>query len=216
MKGRISQGLWQAIEDKRVQQALRALGFDAFTVREGRNSPKNYAVYKPEQVKSITGNLGDFSRESKDMRFSLKKVRYSPDRFQKLWDESMYTQNDAENKTKGYLAFVNPLEFVNATASPYDFDRLRREQEPLDVERLKAYDQVPFLTVSEKNGNWKITGHEGRHRMLALHADGYREVPVYIHLRAEDAKSIPVKALTAQYDDSLSSVLMVAEVEKGQ
>ena len=206
-----NQGHWENIEDKQVQDAIKSLGFDSFFVNEG--GEKNLAVFKAEQVKSITGNIGDFSRESKDMRFSLKKVRYSPDRFQKLWDESMYTQNDAENKTKGYLAFVNPLEFVNATASPYDFDRLRREQEPLDVERLKAYDQVPFLTVSEKNGNWKITGHEGRHRMLALHADGYREVPVYIHLRAEDAKSIPVKALTAQYDDSLSSVLMIAEVE---
>jgi hypothetical protein len=206
-----NQGHWENIEDKQVQDAIKALGFDSFFVNEG--GEKNLAVFKAEQVKSITGNIGDFSRESKDMRFSLKKVRYSPDRFDKLWSQSMYTQSDADNKTKGYLAFVNPLEFVNATASPDDFDRLRREQEPLDVERLKAYDQVPFLTVSEKNGNWKITGHEGRHRMLALYDDGYREVPVYIHLRAEDAKSIPVKALTAQYDDSLSSVLMVAEVE---
>lgn len=71
MKGRISQGLWQAIEDKRVQQAIRALGFDAFTVRENRTSPKNYAVYKPEQVKSVTGNDGQFSLETKDIRYSL-------------------------------------------------------------------------------------------------------------------------------------------------
>ena len=202
-KKEIAGGLWSTIEDPVVQDALKSLGFDSFYVQEQGN--KNLAVFKAEQVKSITGNIGDFSRESKDMRFSLKKVRYSDGRFDKLWNESMYTQSDAENKTKGYLAFVNPIEFVNATASPDTYERLRREQEPLDVERLKAYDQVPFLTVSEKNGNWKITGHEGRHRMLALHADGYREVPVYIHLRAEDAKSIPVKALTAQYDDSLSS-----------
>jgi hypothetical protein len=74
MKGRISQGLWQAIEDKRVQQALRALGFDAFTVRENRNSPKNYAVYKPEQVKSVTGNLGEYGREEKNIRYSLPSI----------------------------------------------------------------------------------------------------------------------------------------------
>jgi hypothetical protein len=213
MKGRISQGLWQAIEDKRVQQALHALGFDAFTVREGRNSPKNYAVYKPEQLKSITGNVGDYSREDKDMRYSLKKVRYAPDRFQKLWDDSMYLQSDAENKTKGYLAFVHPMEFVRATTEIGYFDRLLQEREPLDMERLKAYKEVPFLSVSEKNGDWKITGHEGRHRMMALYDAGYSEVPVYIHMRSEDAKSIPVKALTAQYADSVSSVLMAAEVE---
>jgi polyhydroxyalkanoate synthesis regulator phasin len=212
-KGRVAQGLWQAIEDKRFQQALKALGYDGFTVREGRNGPKNYAVYKPEQVKSITGNIGDFSRETKDMRYSLKKVRYSPDRFDKLWNESMYTQSDAENKTKGYLAFVHPMEFVRATTTNDYFDRLLQEREPLDMERLKSYDQVPFLSVSEKNGNWKITGHEGRHRMMALYDAGYREVPVYIHMRAEDARPIPVKALTSQYDDAVSSVLMIAEVE---
>jgi len=213
MKGRISQGLWQAIEDKRVQQAIRALGFDAFTVRENRASPKNYAVYKPEQLKSVTGNLGDYGLETKDIRYSLKNVRYSDNRFEKLWNESMYTQNDAENKTKGYLAFVDPMDFVRATASPETFERLLQEQEPLDPERMRNYDQVPFLSVSEKNGEWKITGHEGRHRMLALHGAGYNEVPIYIHLRAEDAKSIPVKMLTAQYPDSVSSVLMAAEVE---
>jgi polyhydroxyalkanoate synthesis regulator phasin len=93
MKGRISQGLWQAIEDKRVQQALGALGFDAFTVREGRNSPKNYAVYKPEQVKSITGNLGDFSREAKDIRYSLPTIP------QNLQDRMGETTSRRERKT---------------------------------------------------------------------------------------------------------------------
>ena len=210
-KKELNGGLWSTIEDPVVQDALKSLGFDSFYVAEQGN--KNLAVFKAEQVKSITGNIGDFSRESKDMRFSLKKVRYSDERFEKLWNESMYTQSYAEKKTKGYLAFVNPMEFVRATVTTEYFERLLQEQEPLDVARLKAYDQVPFLSVSEKNGDWKITGHEGRHRMLALHADGYREVPVYIHLRAEDAESIPVKALTAQYTDAVSSVLLVAEVE---
>jgi hypothetical protein len=213
LRGRISQGLWQAIEDKRVQQAIRALSFDGFTVRENRASAKNYAVYQPQQVKSVTGNDGQFSLEAKDMRYSLKKVRYSGDRFEKLWDESMYTQNGAENKTKGYLAFVDPMDFVRATSSPETIARLREEQEPLDIQKMRAYDQVPYLTVSEKNGDWKITGHEGRHRMLALHDAGYREIPVYIHLRAEDAKSIPVKVLTAEHADAVSSILMAAEIE---
>ena len=210
-KKELAGGLWSTIEDPVVQDALKSMGFDSFYVQEQGN--KNLAVFKAEQVKSITGNIGDFSLESKNMRFSLKKVRYSPDRFQKLWDDSMYTPNDAENKTKGYLAFVNPMEFVRALASPDMFERLRREQEPLDFEKMRAYAGIPSLTVLEKNGNWKITGHEGRHRMLALYDAGYREVPVYIHLRADDAQSIPVKTLTAQYDDAVSSVLMAAEVE---
>ena len=213
LRGLLVQGYEKTIEQPPVQNALRRLSFDGYVTRKNRTAPLNYAIYKPQQAKSITGNDGDFSLETKDMRYSLKKVRYSNDRFNKLWDESMYTQNDAENKTKGYLAFVNPMDFVKATASPDTFKTLLQESEPLDIDRLKKYDQVPFLSVSEKDGEWKITGHEGRHRMLALHDAGYGEIPVYIHLRSEDAKSIPVKILRAQYADSMSSILMAAEVE---
>jgi hypothetical protein len=93
LKGRISQGLWQAIEDKRVQQALRALGHDGFTVREGRNSPKNYAVYTPEQVKSVTGNSGEFSRESKNIKYSLPTIP------QQVQDRMGETTTRAQRKT---------------------------------------------------------------------------------------------------------------------
>lgn len=213
LRGLLVQGYEKTIEQPPVQNAFRRLGFDGYITRKNRTSPLNYVVYQPQQIKSVTGNDGQFSLETKDIRYSLKNVRYSPDRFQKLWDESMYTQSDAENKTKGYLAFVDPMAFVKATARPETFEQLLQEREPLDIERLKAYDAVPFLSVSEKDGEWKITGHEGRHRMLALHDAGYREIPVYIHLRADDAKSIPVKTLKAQFTDAVSSILMAAEVE---
>lgn len=213
LRGLLVQGYETTIEQPPVQNALRRLGFDGYVMRKNRTAPLNYAIYKPQQVKSITGNDGQFSVETKDMRYSLKKVRYSNDRFNALWDESMYTQNDAENKTKGYLAFVDPMDFVKATSSPKTFERLLQEKEPLDIERLTAYKGIPYLSVSEKDGEWKITGHEGRHRLLALHDAGYREVPVYIHLRSEDAKSIPVKVLKAEVPDAMSSILMAAEVE---
>ena len=207
----IADGNWDAIESPEVQDAIIGLGHDSFYVNEGKE--KNLAVFNANQVKSITGNIGEFSLDTKDMRFSLKTVRYSDERFNKLWNESFYTQNGAENKTKGYLAFVNPMDFVLATATPDDFTRLRKEQEPLDFEKMKNYSQVPYLSVSEKDGNWKITGHEGRHRMLALNEAGYREVPVYIEFKVDNAESIPVKMLTAQYSDSMSPYLMAVEVE---
>ena len=68
-KKEIAGGLWSTIEDPVVQDALKSLGFDSFYVQEQGN--KNLAVFKAEQVKSITGNIGDFSLASKDMRFSL-------------------------------------------------------------------------------------------------------------------------------------------------
>jgi len=49
---------WRAIETDYVQQAIRALGYDSFTVSEG--DVKNFGVFLPTNVKSATGNIGTF------------------------------------------------------------------------------------------------------------------------------------------------------------
>jgi len=51
-------GRWDAIEDRNVQKAIKALGFDSFYVSE--NDVKNLGVYDPAQVKSAIGNNGQF------------------------------------------------------------------------------------------------------------------------------------------------------------
>ena len=66
-----NRGHWENIEDRKVQAAIKALGFDSFYVQEGKS--KNLAVYNANQLKSITGNIGDFG-ENKDIRFSLPTV----------------------------------------------------------------------------------------------------------------------------------------------
>jgi hypothetical protein len=65
----LSQGRWTFIEDGKTQEALKALGFDSFYTLEG--GAKNLAVFKANQVKSITGNLGGFD-EGGDIRYSLR------------------------------------------------------------------------------------------------------------------------------------------------
>jgi hypothetical protein len=72
LPGLLKQGYLTTIEQEPVQTAIRRLGFDGYVARRNRNSPVVYAVYKPEQVKSATGNLGEFSREAKDIRYSLR------------------------------------------------------------------------------------------------------------------------------------------------
>jgi hypothetical protein len=213
LKGILAQGFPKVVERPDIMRTIRKLGFDGYVVRRNRTAPMSYAVFKPQQVKSITGNDGQFNLETKDVRYSLSKVRYTPERFDRLYNESMYTQSSAKKKTKGYLAFVDPMDFVKATASPETLDRLRKEQEPLDTERLKKESQPLYLSVVERNGEWKITSHEGRHRMLALHEAGYRRVPIYIDIEAEVAEPIAHKFINAQYDDSVSSFLLATVIE---
>ena len=65
-------GDWSYIEDPALQQIIKDAGFDSFYVKEG--DTKNLAVFGANQVKSVTGNTGEFG-ETKDMRFSLNKVK---------------------------------------------------------------------------------------------------------------------------------------------
>ena len=76
LSSRLERGDWTYIESANVQQALQALGFDSFHVLEG--GKKNLAVFSANQVKSATGNIGDYS-ESKDIRYSLSKVKNEVD-----------------------------------------------------------------------------------------------------------------------------------------
>lgn len=215
LKGLIRQGRGKAIENEVFQQALRALGFDGFSFREGNSDRKTYAVYQPEQLKSITGNVGEFSRETKDMRFSLKKVRYSQDRFDKLLSDSMYLNGGAEKTTKGYLGYVRPMDFVYATANDSMLKRLRSEQEPVDFDKMRALGPIGLTMSRDQDGNWKITDHSGRHRMLALADEGYNEIPVFVEFTSgiPDAEAIPTKSAKAQDPDSINSSLLLADLE---
>lgn len=62
----IREGMWSIIENKDVQAAIRAAGFDGFYVREGGR--KNLAVYAPTQIKSAF-NSGEYDPTNPDISF---------------------------------------------------------------------------------------------------------------------------------------------------
>jgi hypothetical protein len=95
LPGLLKQGYLTTIEQEPVQTAIRRLGFDGYVARRNRNSPVVYAVYKPEQVKSATGNLGEYSRESKNIKYSLKSAPTTPE-FKRWFGDSQVV--DAKGK----------------------------------------------------------------------------------------------------------------------
>jgi hypothetical protein len=72
----IERGIWNDIEEGRVQAAIKRLGFDAFYVSEGGN--KNLAVYQPNQIKSAFNKA---PTQSPDIRFSVALDSIAPDTF---------------------------------------------------------------------------------------------------------------------------------------
>ena len=67
LRGAISRGSWETIEERDTQKAIKESGFDGFYVQE--DGRKNLAVYKPNQVKSAF-NVAPTA--SPDIRFSLR------------------------------------------------------------------------------------------------------------------------------------------------
>jgi len=287
----LADGAWNIIESKDVQDILKKNGFDSFYVSE--QGTKNLAVFSANQVKSVTGNIGEFGA-NKDIRFSLptisipdfdyekgnkffkpqskqdrqkgyknsfknpihlkdgtrlsgftdpmnqttfygydkneqvftlranlldaddidfsrdsnytanyvknqlinpekfslpslskniKNIGLADERLNELIDTYVYTQSDAKKKTKAYIAYVSPKDFLNATISKRYRETIEAEKEPLDLNRLTKESQPIILFVNEtksKKHELDVTNYEGRHRMMALRDAGIEQVPVVL------------------------------------
>lgn len=72
---RISNGEWKALETLDVRDAIKAAGYDGMIVYEsldGERPQKNYAVFSPTQIKSATGNNGEYDPQNTDINFALQ------------------------------------------------------------------------------------------------------------------------------------------------
>ena len=66
----IAKGEWQAIEaSKSLIKKIKELGYDGIKMYEEGDT---YAVFKPTQVKSATGNIGSYDQYNPDVRYSLR------------------------------------------------------------------------------------------------------------------------------------------------
>ena len=179
-----------------MEQA-KAGGHDGLIIRHykdgGFGGPDNFrsagrhdvfVAFAPEQIKSATGNAGTFDPSSPDIRFRTDfddrpaRAGWTESRIDRLIGEFAYDFDSA--RTKAYAAFVNPDDFLSATTPKSERDKLEAEAKPLDREGLAGETQPIYLQVREtdEDGVFKIVGHEGRHRMMALRDAGYSRVPV--------------------------------------
>lgn len=91
----IKNGEWSSIESADVQEAIQFAGFDGFYVKEGGR--KNLGVYKSEQLKSATGNVGTFDKYNPDIRYNLRDstdpaIRDAVDRMTTARDTRNYAE----------------------------------------------------------------------------------------------------------------------------
>ena len=96
------------------------------------------------------------------------------------------------NQINASVVTINPADFVKAVTDPYYEAWLKDsfKVDDLDIERLSDEGQTPFVYVIEVfdssdavKGEWRIDGHEGRHRMQAMANAGITEAPLVVIFR---------------------------------
>ena len=156
---------------QQVQNLFKRNGYDGILARDDAGNIIEATVFKPEQVKSATGNVGTYSPKSKDIRYSLRDAT------------DMFAGKELEKASK--TEYKGRYKLVNMDID--DFLKLSKvagqdagAQSRAD-ERVQAgtpFTSVPHLYVDPDGTDLRVTGHDGRHRARALKNAGYDTMPV--------------------------------------
>ena len=135
-----------------------------------------------------------------------KTVSWSKDRIDRLMRQYAYTMDD--NKTKAFSTWLSPSDFLAATTTKEYRQALENEREPLRENDLKSDEPIRlYVKETSEEGVYQITGHEGRHRMMALRDAGVERVPVVLVLDRPlgNAQSVEEPYFKAQIHDGVKS-----------
>lgn len=106
----------------------------------------------------------------------------------------------SENYSQAYVTWISPLDFLSLTVSDVQGFLEKNKDKVLDYKKLCEERQEIFLTVDFDSG--EVVGHEGRHRMAALHNAGAEQVAIAVRAYGEkgkyERKFIPEIIVTGQ------------------
>ena len=112
-----------------------------------------------------------------------KVAKLTDERINRLFRE--YGSTNPEY-AQAYITSIHPRDFLSLTLSDESLQKwdnatekgTHEELYPLDVEKLTAQTQTPFLEIDTRTG--EVIGHEGGHRMRALLEAGVTDVPIAV------------------------------------
>ena len=169
---------WEGSEQ--LNAMLREAGFDG--IKGYLNDVYQYIIFTPNQAKLTTNEVPS---SFYDTRYSDRDyVAY--DRTAILKEETVdrwlmdYASKAQPNYAQMYIAYIDPTRFLDLTTSDSGRYYIEKESKKLDEAEFADYtkDQPIFLGIDHKTG--EVTGHEGRHRCVALRDAGITSVPVLL------------------------------------
>ena len=184
---------WKSMVLRSLRRMFQFLNALVGTVRKLMGKPTTVTESNKLLMRMETGEIGarptgfgtrpTVPREGEVSFSPADEARWSDERINRLLQK--YAVDHNPTRTKSYVAWVTPQQFLDVT-TPADMQgELREETRPLDREQLARETQELFLLVEESEGDsvLEVTGHEGRHRMAALSAAGVQRVPVVVSRR---------------------------------
>ena len=161
-------------------------------VYDETNTPEDYYTEIPSLGVRFTMGLTFGAQVPLDNTEEL--ASWTPDRIGTLLD--MFAYFDDRNKSKAHAVRMSPAQFLGLTLSAKGRDVIKEHTGPLNAEKMRGEIQPIFLTLSytparttQFKGNityipeeFRVMGHEGRHRMTALQAAGVESVPVVLRI----------------------------------
>ncbi len=109
-------------------------------------------------------------------------AKWSSGRVKSLLRQYAYASND--KKTKAFATFVSPDDFLKATTTKELLSQIKRDTDNFDyMSILGDMNNQPIKLIGTLEGNtFTVSGHEGRHRMMALKKNGIKSAPVVFEL----------------------------------
>lgn len=124
-----------------------------------------------------------------------------------------YSYPGVQDKTRAYLTYIEPLEFLGLTTTSVD-EFLEENPEGLNEGENRQWGGPNNIYNTDKmylriDDSGNVVGHEGRHRMAALHRAGVERVAIVLNLdddaSVSHAKPISIKKLLGQKDSGITS-----------
>ncbi|NLD50676.1 MAG: hypothetical protein GX660_26335 [Clostridiaceae bacterium] len=146
----------------------------------------SYVIFDSNQVKAIDNknpsNNPDIRYQLRDMTLKDNTAKYTPERLENILGR--YGSKSSPDYSKAYVSYISPDEFLSLTTT--NLARIESESRELNLEDLQNETQEIFLKfdIDDK----EVTGHEGRHRMVALREAGVKSVPVVLWQDGEKGK----------------------------
>lgn len=159
--------------DKKADESYYDLEATDNEVREAMPSAQDsYIAFSPTQIKSATGNIGTYDAANPDIRYSLRDATdmFDPDEVKK--------SAETQYKSRYKLINIDIDDFLRLAKTGKQDSKL--SEATSRVKEGVKFTSIPYLYMDREGDNLRVTGHEGRHRAMALQQAGYSTMPVEI------------------------------------